>query len=139
MISIIKQNGVVQQNINEFIIDEEIELKKLPKISHGSTCLVTNNGDVYILNGNKEWKKINVSNENFNDIKNYIDSSIANAAIGQINLPTATQEKLGLVKGSSDILVQSDGSLILNDINIEKIIVPKDTKIILNSGNSLEE
>lgn len=105
MISIVKQNGIVQQNINEFIIDEENELKKLPRVGHGSTCLVTSNGDIYILNGNKEWKKLNSSNENFNDIKNYIDSSIANAAIGQINLPAATQEKLGLVKGSSDIFI----------------------------------
>lgn len=59
MISTIKQNGATSPNVNEYIIDEEADVVKLPNdISAGSTAFVAATGAVYMLNNKKEWVMI---------------------------------------------------------------------------------
>lgn len=143
MISILKQNGVPQQNVYEFVIDDKQELNKVPKAaSHGSTCLVTKDGSVYVLNGQKEWVELTSSSSSsssstdLDKIQQYINAAVANAVIGSVDLPAATQTRLGLVKGSDEVRVAADGSLIIDNVSIEKIVLPNGMTVILDSGNS---
>lgn len=143
MISILKQNGIPQQNVCEFVVDSKDELSKIPKaVSHGSTCLVTKDGSVYILNGKKEWNPLtgegstSSNSMTMDEIQEYIDNAVANAAIASANIPSATQNRLGLVKGSSEITVASNGALQINAIDVNKIVFPNGTTVILDGGNS---
>ena len=47
----------VQRNTHQFLVDEVSDLDSLPK-EPGSVALVANDGDVYICNNAKEWKKL---------------------------------------------------------------------------------
>lgn len=59
MINIIKQNDNIASYIVEYIADTEEDIKDLPKNSFpGSTCIVAETGNVYILNSKKEWIKL---------------------------------------------------------------------------------
>lgn len=59
MYSIYAQNGDVQYNIVEFIIDSEEDVATLPTTPvMGSTALVINNPALFMLNSEKEWVKI---------------------------------------------------------------------------------
>lgn len=43
----------------EFVVDDVEEIQLLPRsVGQGSTALVISNGDIYILNGRKEWVKL---------------------------------------------------------------------------------
>lgn len=59
MVGIMKTNGHVTYNLKEFVVDTEADIKLLPlDCAMGSTAFVINTGDVYMLNGKKEWVKI---------------------------------------------------------------------------------
>lgn len=59
MYSIIRQNDNTSSYITEFIVDTEADIKDLPtSVDAGSSCLVANNGTVYILNNAKVWTKL---------------------------------------------------------------------------------
>ena len=47
----------VQQNTHQFLVDTVDDLESLPK-EPGSAALVANDGNVYICNNAKEWKKL---------------------------------------------------------------------------------
>lgn len=59
MINYISQSGQIQYNIVELVIDTEADRQALSTdFAPGSTVFVVENSFVYMLNGNKEWKKI---------------------------------------------------------------------------------
>lgn len=45
-------------HIYEYMIDSEADLSDIPFTVEGSVALAADTGDVYILNTQKEWKKI---------------------------------------------------------------------------------
>ena len=57
MINLYKQDGETLYGIKEFLLDSKEDVKDLPieKVHIGSTALVISSGDLYMLNGNKEW------------------------------------------------------------------------------------
>ena len=59
MVGIMKNGGRVTYDLNEYVVDSEDDVKLLPReVAMGSTAFVINTGDVYMLNGKKEWVKI---------------------------------------------------------------------------------
>lgn len=59
MVGITKQNGQPTYNLMEYVVDTEDDIKSLPReVAMGSTTFVINTGEVYMLNGKKEWVKI---------------------------------------------------------------------------------
>ena len=59
--SIVSQRGEVEAYIMELTCDTEADIASLPAdktIAPGSSCLVIESSNVYILNSNREWKKI---------------------------------------------------------------------------------
>lgn len=62
MISMYKQNDNISAYVSEFVCDTEDDIKDLPternKVYPGSTCLVAENSEVYILNASRVWVKI---------------------------------------------------------------------------------
>lgn len=56
MISRIKQDG---QGLCEFVVDSAADVAALPtSCDMGSSALVIETGDVYMLGGNKLWTKV---------------------------------------------------------------------------------
>lgn len=52
----ISQSGHIQYGVSEFIIDTDTDLADLPiDITKGSSALSLSSGNVYFLNGNREW------------------------------------------------------------------------------------
>lgn len=142
MISILKQSGKDQYGICEFVVDTTEELKKLPMCAHGSTSLVIAENQVYILDGNKKWNKLligkNGSGSSTIDKQTIIDQVNEYLATLEtpVDVPQATQNRLGLVKGSAEVGVDEEGALIINKISIEKIEVPDGMRLILDSQDS---
>lgn len=59
MINVIKQNDNISAYVTEFIADTEADIAELPKdVFPGSTCIVAETANVYILNSKKEWVKL---------------------------------------------------------------------------------
>lgn len=59
MINLYSQNGDVQYNIREYIVDTEDEIANLPKgAAMGSTALVLSTAELFMLDGQGEWVKI---------------------------------------------------------------------------------
>ena len=59
MVGIMKQNGRPAYNLVEYVVDTEDDIKSLPKgVAMGSTAFIIGTGDVFMLNGKKEWVKI---------------------------------------------------------------------------------
>lgn len=59
MVGIMKTNGHVTYNLKEFVVDSETDIALLPlECAMGSTAFVIETGDVYMLNGKREWVKI---------------------------------------------------------------------------------
>ena len=57
----------------------------------------------------------------------------------KVDIPVATAEKLGVVKGSSakdQIAVGADGIMSINTVSISKIVQAADETLIINGGNS---
>lgn len=60
MYSVIKQNDNISAYVTEFIVDTEADIATLPTkdVFPGSTCIVAETSNVYILNSKKEWVKL---------------------------------------------------------------------------------
>ncbi len=59
MIGIMKTSGHVTYGLKEYVVDSEADIEYLPLDGvMGSTAFVIETGDVYVLNGKKEWVKI---------------------------------------------------------------------------------
>lgn len=57
MVNLYKQDGETLYGIKEFLLDSADDLSSLPtKIRSGSSALIIPTGELYILNGDKEWK-----------------------------------------------------------------------------------
>lgn len=58
---------------------------------------------------------------------------------GAVTIPIATAEALGVVKSTNDengVAITGDGTMIVNNINIEKITQTSGTELILNGGDA---
>ena len=58
---------------------------------------------------------------------------------GAVTIPIATAEALGVVKSTTSengVSITGDGTMIVNNINIEKITQTPDTELILNGGDA---
>lgn len=55
-----QQSSRLDYSYKEYILDKEKDLDEVPIIgcAPGSVCFVIETSDVYMLNSNKEWKKI---------------------------------------------------------------------------------
>lgn len=59
MINKLSMNGKPVYGINEYICDTADDITNLPiDCASGSTAYIIDTGDVYILNGSKEWVKM---------------------------------------------------------------------------------
>lgn len=82
---------------------------------------------------------------NFNPTKNAIDGiSVGGNLIepdeeGIVNIPVATADTLGVVKGSEEIEVNEDGSMEVGVISFSKIAQEDGIRIVLDSGDAFEE
>lgn len=57
MFSVIQTGSKITPGLVELIIDKEADLISLPThYAPGSTCIVAENSNVYILNNEKVWK-----------------------------------------------------------------------------------
>lgn len=56
MVNLYRQDGETLYGIKEFLLDSVEDLAKLPtNLRSGSSALIIPTGDLYILNGDKEW------------------------------------------------------------------------------------
>ena len=55
-----QQSSRLDYNYKEYILDKEEDLDEVPitGCAPGSVCFVIETSDVYMLDSNKEWKKI---------------------------------------------------------------------------------
>lgn len=60
MVNIIKQNDNVSAYVKEYVVDYESDIEdiSLGNTYPGSTCICIENSEVYMLNGEKKWKKL---------------------------------------------------------------------------------
>lgn len=59
MFNIVKQSDRATTYVTEFVADEEADVTNLPTtVAPGSTCIVIETADVYMLNNKREWKKL---------------------------------------------------------------------------------
>lgn len=59
MFSIIKENDETKYTLTEYIADTESDIANLPiTCLPGSTCIVIETSEVYMLNNQKQWKKL---------------------------------------------------------------------------------
>lgn len=59
MFNIIKQGERSTAYVTEYVADTEADVANLPtNNAPGSTCIIIETSDVYMLNNKKEWKKL---------------------------------------------------------------------------------
>ena len=59
MFRIYKQNDNTQPYVTEYIADTDSDVAELPTdVYPGSTCIVADSTNVYILNTSKQWIKL---------------------------------------------------------------------------------
>lgn len=59
MYSILSQNDKSTYGVVQYVINENAELSSLPtNVEPGSAALSVKEGDIFILNNNKEWVKM---------------------------------------------------------------------------------
>lgn len=59
MIDIISRGDIISYGHNEYIVDSPKDIAELPITDRqGSSAFVISTGERYILNSNKEWKKV---------------------------------------------------------------------------------
>lgn len=74
MIAMISTNGDPAYGICEFTCDSPSDIPNLPTTcGMGSRCIVMSNGDVYFLNGKKQWIKPSTSTSSSSSSSNNID------------------------------------------------------------------
>lgn len=75
MYSLYASDDNISYGIKKFILDTEEDINMLPKnIQSGSSALVMNNSQLYILNNEKKWIKLN--NSIPTDIKTFLEWEI---------------------------------------------------------------
>lgn len=93
-----------------------------------------------------------LSKEDFAKIQNIEENAQVNVIEGilcgteeltvenkKVTIPVATEEKLGVVKGSAEndkIAVGTDGTMALNKISTTKLYVPDDDELVLDGGSA---
>ena len=56
-------HGKLVYGIRQYVIDDESGLSELPTDVHiGSSCLVIDTGDIYVINSEGEWVKVSTAN-----------------------------------------------------------------------------
>lgn len=59
MYSIIRENDRAKYSITDYVADTEADIADLPTTANpGSTCIVIETSNVYMLNNQKQWKQI---------------------------------------------------------------------------------
>ena len=62
MYSMYKQNDNISAYVSDFVCDTEADIASLPtnkkEVYPGSTCLVAQTGEVYVLNASNQWVKL---------------------------------------------------------------------------------
>ena len=53
-----------------------------------------------------------------------------------VDIPIATSNKVGVVKGSTEINVAEDGTLSIVAVNVDKLVQSKDSTLVFNSGGA---
>ena len=72
MYSLYANDDNISYGIQKFIVDTEEDVEFLPKTAKpGSSALVISTSNFYILNHNKEWKKI--KKENNSSIETFLE------------------------------------------------------------------
>lgn len=80
-ITLYKQDGEVLYGVKEFLLDSKEDLNKLTTdIRSGSSALIISTGEIFMLNGKKQWVAVgsqssNSENENtsYEELLNMID------------------------------------------------------------------
>lgn len=59
MIKVMKENGKEQYRLTEFVADDSSDIPNLPtNCLTGSSCIVIETSEVYMLNSKGEWKQL---------------------------------------------------------------------------------
>lgn len=59
MLNLYAQNGDIQYNIREYVLDNVEDIASLPEhAAMGSTAIIIATSEVYMLNSKKEWVKM---------------------------------------------------------------------------------
>lgn len=59
MVNVIKQGDSTGAYVTELVADSVADIANLPtNVYSGSTCICIETSDVYMLNGQKQWKKL---------------------------------------------------------------------------------
>lgn len=59
MFNLISSNGETQYDVKEYVCDNPDDIKTIPNnCAMGSQIIVISTGDVYMLNGLREWVKV---------------------------------------------------------------------------------
>lgn len=58
MYAVRAHDGDVEYGVNEYVCDTVEDLESLPRCKMGSTVLVLETSDVYVKDGNGDWRKI---------------------------------------------------------------------------------
>lgn len=59
MYSTIRENDRAKYSITDYVADTEADINDLPTtVSPGSTCIVIETSNVYMLNNQKQWKQM---------------------------------------------------------------------------------
>ncbi len=86
--------------------------------------------------------RINIANEScFNTIVNPITGvkvggTLLSAVEGKVDVPVASSTVLGVVKASSEVGIADDGALTVNEISIEKVVVPEGVELCMDGGSA---
>lgn len=81
MQKIISFSGDIVYGIVEMVCDSVEDISSLPACAMGSRCYVIDSGEMYIMNGRKEWVPISG-----NAVPVVASSSLGVAIIGNMNL-----------------------------------------------------
>lgn len=86
--------------------------------------------------------RINIANEScFNTIVNPITGvkvggTLLSAVEDKVDIPVGSNTVLGVVKASSEIGIAEDGALTVNEISIEKVVVPEGVELCMDGGSA---
>lgn len=86
--------------------------------------------------------RINLANEAcFNSITDSISGvsvggTLLDTVGGKVDIPIGNDTLLGVVKASSEVGIAQDGALTIGEISIEKVVIPEDVELVMDSGAS---
>lgn len=65
-----------------------------------------------------------------------VANTVLNIVEKSVNIPVATSDSYGVVKGSDEIAISEDGVLTIGVINVDKIVQSQGTALIMDGGNA---